>query len=71
MNDEIHELFQRQAAWQKARRNLPWPEKLRMAAKMRKSVVSLRRTYTPEATSCRGGPSEGGVSGSNAVISDQ
>ena len=35
----------RQAAWQKARRDLPWPEKVRMVRVMRESIAALRRTW--------------------------
>lgn len=35
----------RQAAWQKARRDLPWPEKVRMVLVMRESVAALRKTW--------------------------
>lgn len=38
------ELFERQANWQKSLRELPWAEKLRMAARLRDSVVKLRDT---------------------------
>lgn len=43
-------LFQRQAEWQRSLRHLPWPEKLRMAARLRESVMKLRRlkTSTPD-----------------------
>ncbi len=44
MSDASAELA-RQAAWQKARRDLPWPEKVRMVLVMRESIAALRRTW--------------------------
>lgn len=44
MSDAPAELA-RQAAWQKARRDLPWPEKVRMVLVMRESVAALRKTW--------------------------
>lgn len=35
-------LLHAQAEWQKARRLLPWPEKLRMAEAMRATILVLR-----------------------------
>ncbi len=40
---EIQELLERQARWQKTRRGLSWPEKVRMAERVRESVRQLRR----------------------------
>jgi hypothetical protein len=34
--------LERQADWKKALRSLPWPEKVRMAEKIRESVKLLR-----------------------------
>jgi len=42
MND-LEQMFERQAAWQCSRSNLPWAEKLRLAAVMRESLAGLRR----------------------------
>lgn len=42
--DDVKELLERQAAWQKSRRLLSWPEKIRIAESIRESVVQLRRT---------------------------
>lgn len=39
---DMRDLFERQAAWQAARRHLSWPEKLRMAEAMRESLVGFR-----------------------------
>jgi hypothetical protein len=46
MND-IQQMLERQARWQKARRNLPWPEKIRMAERVRESILPLRATKPP------------------------
>lgn len=54
---DFSDLFRRQAEWQRSLRHLPWPEKLRMAARLRESVMKLRRlkTSTPDdANSVRG-----------------
>jgi len=40
--DEIKRLLERQSRWQIARRNLPWPEKLRLVVTLRESVQQLR-----------------------------
>ena len=42
---EANELLKRQAVWQKQRRKLSWPEKMRMAEAVRESVVKLRATF--------------------------
>jgi hypothetical protein len=42
--DEIAALLERQARWQRSRKDLSWPEKLRLAAAVRESVVRLRLT---------------------------
>lgn len=41
MSDAKHAL-EKQSRWQASRRSLSWPEKIRMAEKVRESVVSLR-----------------------------
>ncbi len=41
MND-IRRLLERQARWQRARRALPWPEKVRIAEMIRESARHLR-----------------------------
>lgn len=43
MNETTKKLFERQAAWQKARRQLSWPEKIAMAEAIRETLVLLRR----------------------------
>jgi hypothetical protein len=37
------DIVQRQAAWQRSRRSLSWPEKVRLAAAIRPVVMALRR----------------------------
>ena len=46
--NEIQKLLKRQAEWQKSRKSLSWPEKIRMAEAIRESVLQFRRTFTPE-----------------------
>jgi hypothetical protein len=40
--NEVLELLQRQANWQKSRKRLSWPEKIRMAEAIHDSVAHLR-----------------------------
>jgi len=40
--DEVQQLLARQARWQKARKGLSWPEKVRMAAMVRESTRQWR-----------------------------
>ena len=53
MND-IEQMLERQARWQKSRQALSWPEKIRMAERIRESARLLRasgkvdRTSTPD-----------------------
>ena len=39
---DIRWLLERQARWQRARKALPWPEKIRMAEMVRESASRLR-----------------------------
>ena len=39
---EIEQLLARQARWQKSRKALSWPEKIRMAEQIRASVAQWR-----------------------------
>ena len=39
---EVQRLLQRQAAWQKSRAQLTWPEKIRIAEQMRDSLKQWR-----------------------------
>ena len=41
---EIPERLKKQAQWQKSRRNLSWPEKVRLAEAIRDSLEPLRRS---------------------------
>jgi hypothetical protein len=41
---DVHELLCRQTAWQKSRRALSWPEKIRMVEAVRDSILALRAT---------------------------
>ena len=42
--NELKTLLDRQAKWQKSLRDLPWSEKVRMAAILRDSVAKLRHS---------------------------
>ena len=46
---ETQALLERQARWQKTRRALSWPEKIRMAESVRESARQMRRSHKPEA----------------------
>ena len=48
MQPELQALFEAQAAWQRARARLSWPEKIRMAEAMRESAAQLRRIPSTE-----------------------
>jgi len=41
---DVRRLLERQAAWQKTRVSLSWPEKIRMAEAIRESVLQLQRS---------------------------
>lgn len=41
MDDRVQELLERQERWQKGRKDLSWPEKLRLAAALRDSLLAL------------------------------
>jgi len=56
---EPHERLDRQAAWQRSRRELPWPEKIRLALKLREAALRLRSAKTVP-PSPPAGPSGGG-----------
>jgi hypothetical protein len=54
MRPDVAAMLKRQADWQRARRSLPWAEKLRQSVSMRRAKESLRqgaalRTMTPRA----------------------
>lgn len=40
---EVERLLERQAAWQRSRQALPWPEKIRLAERLRTTVEVFRR----------------------------
>jgi hypothetical protein len=39
---DLEQMLKRQAQWQKSRQSLTWPEKIRMAERVRESVGQLR-----------------------------
>ncbi len=45
---DVQRLLERQAQWQKARKALSWPEKIRMAEMIRESAIQLRATASRE-----------------------
>jgi hypothetical protein len=51
---ELQRLFERQSAWQKSRRNLSWPEKVRMVEGARESIQRIAGMRTGESTSSTG-----------------
>jgi hypothetical protein len=46
MND-IEQILQRQAQWQKSRQSLSWPEKIRMAERLRENLQQWRAKPVP------------------------
>jgi len=48
MESELKALLEAQAAWQRSRARLSWPEKIRMAEAMRESAAQLRRVPSDE-----------------------
>ncbi len=44
---DTRKLLERQAAWQKTRAALTWPEKIRMAEAVRESASQLSRARSP------------------------
>lgn len=46
--NEIQALLERQARWQKTRRTLSWPEKIRMAEEVRETARHLRPPRTTQ-----------------------
>ena len=58
------ELFSRQAAWQRSRRSLSWPEKIREAERVHTSLEAFRRMRVERGatpTSREGVPGEPGA----------
>jgi hypothetical protein len=45
---EVRLLLERQARWQADRRNLPWPEKIRMVEQIRDAIERLRSTASQD-----------------------
>jgi len=45
---DIQEILERQAQWQKGRKALTWPEKIRMAERIRESARQLRAGFSHE-----------------------
>jgi len=39
---DLEHMLERQAQWQKSRQSLTWPEKIRLAERVRESVRQLR-----------------------------
>ncbi len=44
--DEFSKRLERQAQWQKSRKSLSWPEKVRQAEAIRDAIKALRATKT-------------------------
>jgi len=44
---DLEHMLERQAQWQKSRQSLTWPEKIRMAERVRESVRQLRAQPRP------------------------
>jgi len=42
--NSARQILERQAAWQKTRAQLSWPDKIRQAEALREAVVELRRS---------------------------
>ena len=60
---DVKQMLQRQAEWQKGRRLLPWPEKLRLAEAMRDTLsrfASLRASESRERRPVRRAGNAGG-----------
>jgi hypothetical protein len=45
---DVQALLRRQAEWQRSRNALSWPEKIRMVAVIRDSIVAIRATSLSE-----------------------
>jgi len=44
---DLEQMLKRQAQWQKSRQSLTWPEKIRLAERVRESVRQLRAQPRP------------------------
>jgi len=45
---EIQAMLERQTRWQKSRQSLSWPERIRMAERVRESVQQLHQSRNVE-----------------------
>jgi hypothetical protein len=50
--NEIERLLERQAVWQQSRRTLSWPEKIRLAERVRPTVEAFRLQREQRRVSC-------------------
>jgi len=66
----LQELFEAQAAWQRARAKLSWPEKVRMAEVMRETARQLRRRSPAKAGEREATPGRRPSRGGIAIQSD-
>ena len=51
MTDDLRELFEQQAAWQRSRAGLSWADKLRACVAARRGLAGLRKTPSSGQTS--------------------
>jgi hypothetical protein len=56
MTDDVRELLERQARWQKSRKALSWSEKVRLAEAIRESILRLREAREPKSSESRAEP---------------
>jgi hypothetical protein len=49
--NNLEDLFEQQAEWQREQANLPWAEKLRLSVVMREALLALRRPRSSESPS--------------------
>ena len=52
---DVERLLERQAAWQRSRQALPWPEKIRQAERTRTTIEVFRRQREQRVASARRG----------------
>jgi len=45
---DIERMLERQAEWQRGRKALSWPEKIRMAERVRETIEKLRARDAPD-----------------------
>lgn len=58
---DLTAMLERQAAWQRARAEMTWTEKLRLALMLRSVAVALRASGKQDARKVAEGPSEYGA----------